>query len=56
MTTLAIALLFAATLGYVLWPVFRPVSPRERSSTPPASEAGGDALPLEQLQPPAGER
>ena len=39
MTALATAVLFVATLGYVLWPVFRP-----------------GPLPLEQLEPPPGER
>ena len=45
MTTLAITALTIATLLYVLWPLIR--------SRPEHSEK---ALPLEQLEPPPGDR
>ena len=45
MTTLAITGLTVATLLYVLWPLVR---------TRP--EHGEEALPLEQLEPPSGDR
>jgi hypothetical protein len=46
MTTLAIAALTVATLLYVLWPLVRREQPHEREA----------ALPLEQLEPPPGDR
>lgn len=46
MTTLAIAALTVATLLYVLWPIVRRKHPPQRDA----------ALPLEQLEPPSGDR
>ncbi|HEU5173680.1 MAG TPA: hypothetical protein VFT96_02925 [Gemmatimonadaceae bacterium] len=46
MTTLAIAALTLATLLYVLWPLVRREPPHQRET----------ALPLEQLEPPPGDR
>lgn len=43
MTTLLVIALVAATLGYVLWPVFRPASPpppRDRDESSPSRAPG----------------
>lgn len=46
MTTLAVAGLTVSTLLYVLWPLARRERPDHRA----------EALPLEQLEPPSGDR
>ncbi len=55
MTTLAIVILCLGSLTYVLWPVFAPAAARH-DAPPAASRRGAESLPLEQLEPPPGER